>query len=322
MADRMPTTLIAGMAKMIEVESLSRRYGDLVAVSDVSFTVGSGEVVGLLGHNGAGKSTIMKMLTGSLEPSAGRVTIGGADMNEARRSIQARTGYLPENCPIYPDMSVYDYLDYQAVLHGVPEAQRTRAVRRAIHRTALEAKALDPVSTLSRGYRQRVGVAQAILHDPDVIILDEPTSGLDPSQIHEMRSLIRSLAEKAAVLVSTHILQEVQAVCDRVLILRQGELALDARLDELGGAHRLLLTIDAPPERAQQILGGVRGVKRVESLGGSGSHQRYAVLADDDAEALAPAVARSALDAGCALYTLEPETRDLEAVYAEVNAAA
>jgi len=307
---------------MIEAESLSRYYGDLIAVDDVSFRVSLGEVVGLLGHNGAGKSTIMKMLTGSLEPSQGRIAIGGADMSEQRRPIQSRIGYLPENCPIYPDMTVYDYLDYQAVLHGVAPDERDRAVRRAIARTALRDKALDPVATLSRGYRQRVGVAQAILHDPDVIILDEPTSGLDPSQIHEMRSLIRSLAEGAAVLVSTHILQEVQAVCDRVLIIREGRLALDAGLDELGGARRLLVTVDAEASAVEKQLANVSGVSRVESLGESAGRHRYAVLADDDAAALAPSIARRIHEAGWSLYKLEPETRDLEAVYAEVNAAA
>ena len=307
---------------MIEVEQLARSYGDVVAVDGVSFGLQRGEVVGLLGHNGAGKSTIMKMLTGSLEPTSGRIVIDGFDMSEHRRALQGRIGYLPENCPVYPDMTVVDYLDYQAVLHGVQEADRAAAVRRAVERTDLGEKALDTVGTLSRGYRQRVGVAQAILHAPDVIILDEPTNGLDPAQIHEMRALIRSLAEGACVLVSTHILQEVRAVYDRVLMLREGHLALDAGLDDLGGASRLLLTVDADPERVREVFADMAGVSRVESLGGSGARQRYAVIAESDAEELAPAVARRAHESGCALYTLEPETRDLEAVYAEVNTAA
>lgn len=307
---------------MIDVDGLSRSYGDLVAVDNVSFRIGRGEVVGLLGHNGAGKSTIMKMLTGSLEPTTGRIEIGGRDLRSHRREIQRGIGYLPENCPIYPDMTVLDYLDYQAVLHGVPDGRRSAAVRRAVARTDLDEKAMDTVATLSRGYRQRVGVAQAILHDPDVIILDEPTNGLDPSQIHEMRTLIRSLAEGAAVVVSTHILQEVQAVCDRVLMLREGRLALDARLADLGGARRLLLTTDAEPAGASETFGHVPGVAGVEPLGGSGAQRRYAVVAEQDATTLAPTVARRAHDAGYALYQLEPETRDLEAVYAEVNAAA
>ncbi len=307
---------------MIEVDGLARSYGDLVAVSDVSFHIEAGQVVGLLGHNGAGKSTIMKMLTGSLEPTAGRITIGGRNMATERRRIQRGIGYLPENCPVYPDMTVVDYLDYQAVLHGVPDERRAQAVRRAVERTALQEKALDTVATLSRGYRQRVGVAQAILHEPEVIILDEPTNGLDPSQIHEMRALVRSLAESAAVLVSTHILQEVQAVCDRVLMLREGHLALDARLDELGGSYRLLLTTDAEPAQASETFVAVPGVASVEALGASAGRHRYAVVAEDDAASLAPAVARRAHEAGYALYALEPESRDLDAVYTEVNAAA
>lgn len=306
---------------MIEVEGLSRSYGQVEAVGQVSFHLERGEVVGLLGHNGAGKSTIMKMLTGSLEPTSGGIAIDGLDMSAHRRRLQGRIGYLPENCPIYPDMTVVDYLDYQAVLHGVAEAERPAAIRRAIERTDLRPRALDRVETLSRGYRQRVGVAQAILHGPDVIVLDEPTSGLDPAQIHEMRTLIRSLAGGACVLVSTHILQEVRAVCDRVLMLREGHLALDARLEDLGGAARLLVTVDAPPQRAESVFASIPGVSRVEALGATGVRQHYAVVADGDAGELAPTIAHHAHESGCALYSLEPETRDLEAVYAEINAA-
>lgn len=307
---------------MIEVDKLSRLYGDLIAVSEVSFRVQPGEVVGLLGHNGAGKSTIMKMLTGGLEPSSGRVVIDGLDMADHRRSLQRRIGYLPENCPIYPDMTVMDYLDYRAVLYGIPEADRADAVRCAVERAALAEKALDRVATLSRGYRQRVGVAQAILHEPDVIILDEPTSGLDPSQIHQMRELVRSLAGRAALLISTHILQEVEAVCDRVLMLREGHLALDAQLADLGGADRLLLTVDLPPERAKAVFGEVPGVHRIEPLGGTDERQGYLVRAESNAERLAPVLARHAHEAGCGLYRLQPQARNLETVYAEVNEAA
>lgn len=307
---------------MIEVEGLCRSYGTFTAVEDASFRTGSGEVVGLLGHNGAGKTTIMKMLTGSLEPSAGRIRIDGLDMHTDRRAIQQRVGYLPENCPIYPDMTVIDYLDYRAALYGVAEDHRPAALRRAIERTSLYDKAQERVATLSRGYRQRVGVAQAILHEPRVIILDEPTNGLDPSQIHEMRTLIGSLAEGATVLVSTHILQEVHAVCHRVIMMRDGRLALDSPLADLGGVDRLTVGVDAPPERATALFSTLPGVARIESLGRSGAQHRYAVVASDDADAagLGPAIARQALEADCALFALEPATRDLEAVYAQVNA--
>jgi ABC-2 type transport system ATP-binding protein len=207
---------------MIQVEHLTRRYGDFTAVDDVSFRIQRGEVVGLLGHNGAGKTTIMKMMTGFLEPTGGSIRIDDLEIGRDTRAIQARIGYLPENCPVWPDMTVIDYLDYEATLHGVPAERRGRAVAEAIRRTALKEKADASINTLSRGYRQRVGVAQALLHSPDIIILDEPTNGLDPTQIRHMRELIRELATSATVIVSTHILQEVQAVCERVLILRAG----------------------------------------------------------------------------------------------------
>lgn len=307
---------------MIEVDDLSRKYGNFTAVSDVSFAVQPGDIVGLLGHNGAGKSTIMKMLTGALEPTSGRVVIDGRDLREHRQALQRRIGYLPENCPIYPDMTVMDYLDYRAVLQGVPQARRAEAVRGAVASTALMEKALDPVSTLSRGYRQRVGVAQAILNNPDIIILDEPTNGLDPSQIHQMRDLIRSLAGHAAVLVSTHILQEVHAICDRVLMLREGRLALDTRLSELGGNDQLMVTVDLDPAPARKLFEGVPGVIRMESVDDVDGRARYRIEAEGDAQELAPLLARRVHEAGHALYGLAPSGRDLEAVYAEINQAA
>jgi len=304
---------------MIEACDLSRYYGSTLAVDGVSFQVDAGEVVGLLGPNGAGKTTVMKMLTGYLEPSSGHVRLDGQDMATHRRVLQRRIGYLPENCPIYPDMTVVDYLDYQAVLHGVADSERPAAVRSAIRRAALDAHALSPVSQLSRGYRQRTGVAQAILYQPDVVILDEPTNGLDPEQIREMRSLIRSLAEHAAVLVSTHILQEVQAVCDRVLMMRQGRLALDARLDELGGSQRLLLSVDAGLEDLRGIVGDLSAIEDIDELPTEGAARRYALNTHKDASALAPELARRLHEAGLSLYALTPVKRDLETVFAEVN---
>lgn len=305
---------------MIEVDRLTRHYGDLKAVDQVSFRIGPGEVVGLLGHNGAGKTTVMKMLTGFLEPSSGSIRIDGLDMAKTRRTVQARLGYLPENCPLYPEMTVIDSLEYQAALHGVPEAERAAAIRRAIDRTELGAKATATVATLSRGYRQRLGVAQAILHQPAILVLDEPTNGLDPSQILHMRQLIRELSEKATLILSTHILQEVEAVCDRVLILRAGRLALDARLSDLAVPSRLLVTLDRPLQEVEALfadLDAVAGCTLLETLG---ERHRYA-LDTADPEADAPRVARSVGAAGWPLYGLAPETRDLETLFGEVNAA-
>jgi len=256
---------------MIRVENLTRRYGELVAVDDVSFTIQQGEVVGLLGHNGAGKTTIMKMITGFLEPTSGHIVIDDLDIDKHRQSIQKRIGYLPENCPVWPEMRVIDYLSWQAGLHGVPPAEVPAAVARVIRRTALREKATAQIQTLSRGYRQRVGVAQAILHDPDIIILDEPTNGLDPTQILHMRDLIRELATTATVIVSTHILQEVQAVCQRVLILRSGKLAVDQKLDQLQQSSGIQISAEGDVASALSAFPDLK----IASEKSAGDHSRY-----------------------------------------------
>lgn len=307
---------------MIEAEQLSFSYGDVKAVCDISFRIARSEIVGLLGHNGAGKTTIMKMLTGYLVPSAGRITIDGLDITTHRYEIQRRIGYLPENCPVYPEMSVIDYLDYQASLQGVPPAERTVAIRQAVRRTGLEPRAMHGVATLSRGYRQRVGVARAILHKPRIVILDEPTNGLDPSQIQHMRELIRELAQHATVLISTHILQEVEAVCERVLVVRQGRLVLDARLGDLGQAHSLLICVAAAPKRARPVLAGVGGVDRIEETGAEQGRYCYRLkLGASDAAGIACAVGRAMYENGIALYRLQPQVVGLETVFRELNEA-
>lgn len=303
---------------MIEVSELTRHYGDVTAVADVSFSISAGEIVGLLGPNGAGKTTIMKMLTGYLEPSAGRIRIDELDMATHRQAIQAGIGYLPENCPVYPDMTVLDYLDYRAVLQGVSRRDRPSAIRQAISRTDLGDKADSLVATLSRGYRQRVGVAQAILHHPRLVILDEPTNGLDPTQIREMRGLVRELAGEATVLISTHILGEVQAVCERVLVMRRGRLALDDRLDRLGGTERFLVTVGANADT--DLFSDLAGVGDVELRGTVGDRKRFAVALAGAEDAVAPALARAVEARGLPLYALEPEKRTLESVFAEINA--
>jgi ABC-2 type transport system ATP-binding protein len=303
---------------MIEVRGLSRSYGELKAVDDVSFDIDSREIVGLLGHNGAGKTTIMKMLTGFLEPSSGTITIDERDIARHRRAVQQRIGYLPENCPLYPDMTVIEHLDYQAVLRGIPPSFRGRMIRSAVERTELGAKVRERVATLSRGYRQRLGVALAILHEPQILILDEPTNGLDPSQIQHMRALIRDLARRATVLVSTHILQEVEAVCSRVLIMRAGRLALDSALGAIGHDPRLFVTLDRPVSEVRNTLGALDGVTGVEHLDDQGVRRRFAVKTDNPHE-LAPRVAHLVSQRGWALYGLAPERRDLEALFGAVS---
>jgi ABC-2 type transport system ATP-binding protein len=267
----------------------------------------------LLGHNGSGKTTIMKMLTGFLEPTAGQITLNGLDIGEQTRLAQACIGYLPENCPVWPDMHVADYLDYQACLHGLSPSERDSAVVRAIQRTGLKDRATQMIRTLSRGYRQRLGVAQAILHERQIVILDEPTNGLDPTQILEMRSLIKDLAKQSTILISTHILQEVQAVCERVLILRAGRLALDSRIEDLEQNQRLLIIVSAD---GKSVLGGIPGVERITQRATNDGLVHYVVDVSRDC---ASDIAQAIHAAGLKLHLLQPERQTLESVFAAVN---
>jgi len=301
---------------MIAVRELTRLYGAVRAVDTVSFDIAPGEIVGLLGHNGAGKTTIMKMLTGYLEPSSGTIRVDALEMGPDTAAIQRRIGYLPENCPVWPDMTVVEFLEYQAALHDVEPGSRSEAVIAAMRRTELQEHARSTIQTLSRGYRQRVGVAQAILHRPDIVILDEPTNGLDPTQIQHMRALIRELARTATVILSTHILQEVQAVCSRVLILRAGRKNVDARLEDLQRGSRLLLTLDRDQDVVRPVLAALEAVTSVSLLSADGGRYCYALEAP---EAAAPQVAAAVQRAGLALYALAHEQPTLETVFARVN---
>jgi ABC-2 type transport system ATP-binding protein len=305
---------------MIKAESLTRTYGKVVAVDNVSFQIEHGEIVGLLGHNGAGKTTIMKMLTGYIEPTNGLASINGIDVASNRLDVQKYTGYLPENCPVYPDMKVLDYLDYVATLRGVADDKKNERIVYAIEKTRLRDVAVQQVNTLSRGYRQRLGVAQAILNSPQILILDEPTNGLDPSQILEMRSLIRELAQNATVVISTHIMQEVQAVCGRVIIINRGKLALDASMNELRTSDRLVVSVDMAPEKAAELIAELPGVSIVNARVVDGQHQYTIVVDGGDAVSLAPDVARLFVERGAKLFSLQPQIRDLETIFGEITA--
>ena len=225
---------------MIEVSHLTKKYGGHLAVDDVSFTVEDGQIYGLLGPNGAGKSTIMNILTGYLSATSGQVTVAGHPMPEEADEAKACVGYLPEQPPLYPEMTVGEYLNFAAELKKVPRAQRKEQVLRAARRTGLEKVLPRLIRSLSKGYKQRVGIAQALLGSPKIIILDEPTVGLDPAQVIEMRKLIRELGKAHTVILSSHILSEVQAVCQQVLILSKGKLAASGTLQELTADGRSL----------------------------------------------------------------------------------
>ena len=240
---------------MIEVSHLTKQYGNHLAVDDVSFTVADGQICGLLGPNGAGKSTIMNILTGYLSATSGQVTVAGHPLPEEADAAKACVGYLPEQPPLYPEMTVQEYLTFAAELKGVKKAERKEQVCRAARRTGLEAVLPRIIRSLSKGYKQRVGIAQALLGSPRLIILDEPTVGLDPAQVIEIRKLIRELGRAHTVILSSHILSEVQAVCQQILILSKGHLAAVGSLEELTADGKSLEEVfleltDGEPEEA------------------------------------------------------------------------
>lgn len=240
---------------MIEVSHLTKQYGNHLAVDDVSFTVADGQICGLLGPNGAGKSTIMNILTGYLSATSGQVTVAGHPLPEEADAAKACVGYLPEQPPLYPEMTVQEYLTFAAELKGVKKAERKEQVYRAARRTGLETVLPRLIRSLSKGYKQRVGIAQALLGSPRLIILDEPTVGLDPAQVIEIRKLIRELGRAHTVILSSHILSEVQAVCQQILILSKGHLAAAGSLEELTADGKSLEEVfleltDGEPEEA------------------------------------------------------------------------
>jgi ABC-2 type transport system ATP-binding protein len=247
---------------MIKVLNLTRSYGTFKAVDDVSFEVGQGQIVGLLGPNGAGKTTLMKMLTGYHFPAAGTITIGGLNLLDQTRQAQALIGYLPESSPVYPDLTVREYMEFMAGAKGIEPALRAGAIDRALERTDATAFNHKVTSHLSKGQRQRVGLAQAILADPAILILDEPTSGLDPHQILEFRQLIHSIGREKTVILSTHIMQEVEAICERVLIMNQGKIVAEGKAEEIAknlqGENRYELRIKG--------LTGAEALKSLASL--------------------------------------------------------
>ena len=307
---------------MIEVNNLTRRYGKNTAVANVSFTLGHNEVVGLLGHNGAGKTTIMKMLSGYLEPTAGTIRIADFDLAENPHQIQQQLGYLPENLPIYPEMMVADYLEYVATLKHIPRAERLQGVREVLLATDLQPRILDPIDTLSRGMRQRLGVAQALLGKPRLLIFDEPTNGLDPEQTDHMRALIKKLSRRATIILSTHIMQEVDAVCDRVLILNSGKLVLDETLQDLCCTQTLLLKVCNSNPSLATYLARLPQISKVTSEA-SGPNQLSFTLAlhdNSDPNTAANNIAQCVMRADARLYELQALERDLATVFREASA--
>jgi ABC-2 type transport system ATP-binding protein len=299
----------------VSARELSRRFGGADAVRAIDLHLRRGEVLGLLGPNGAGKTTTMQMLTGNLAPSAGSVSICGIDLLERPTAAKARIGYLPEVPPLYKELTVDEYLRLAARLHRVPRSELPAAVARAKQRCGVSDMGARLIATLSKGYQQRVGIAQAIIHTPDVVILDEPTVGLDPNQIREIRALIRELSDNHSVILSTHILPEVEAVCDRVQILHRGSIVYGGTIDELRrfrGGHALVVGLRQAP--ALEALTRVPGVARVER-----TNEGMLRLFQQEGQDPTDAVVRSSVEHGWGLYHLAPERASLEDVFVHLT---
>jgi ABC-2 type transport system ATP-binding protein len=300
---------------LVEVEHLYRYYGDICAVRDLSFQLNKGDILGLLGPNGAGKSTTMQVITGNLAPSAGQVRIAGADLVDHPAAAKAALGYLPEQPPLYRELTVDEYLQYCARLHRIPRREVASALQRAKRRCGLEQSGRRLIGNLSKGYRQRVGIAQAIIHQPAVIILDEPTVGLDPIQIREIRDLIRELGESHGVILSTHILPEVQSVCTRVQIINRGRMVFADDLEGLENrlaGNRLLLSLNHPPPLDR--LAALPDVAAVEALE-AGRFRLHCVEGSDPAAA----IAQRSVESGWGLTELSRERTSLEQVFVDLT---
>ncbi len=307
---------------MIDVSELSKSYGAIQALRDVTFSIADGEIVGLLGPNGAGKTTIIKILTGYLQPDGGAVHVNGLDVLEKPREVQAQIGYLPETAPLYPELTVQAYLMMMAELRQIPASEQLAALSSAVYATGLQAHLTRPIGQLSKGFRQRVGLAQAILHQPKLLIFDEPTVGLDPTQIVEIRHLIRRLARHSTILFSTHILSEVEALCDRAIILINGQVKADARLSELAETANAVLVLE---KALPDVVGALRELEQardVETFTSADGFPAYRIFGKSESGAgMGPAIYDLARAHDWPVRELRRDTRTLETVFNELATA-
>jgi ABC-2 type transport system ATP-binding protein len=314
------------MDPLLVIEGLTKRFGPVLAVDGVSFELRRGEVLGFLGPNGAGKSTTMRMITGYLPPTDGRVTVCGLDLEQAPIEVRRRIGYLPEGAPAYGDMTPLGLLRFAATLRGFAGAAQRERIDAMVDLLELKSVLRKPIETLSKGFKRRVGLALALLHDPDVLILDEPTDGLDPNQKHHVRTLLKEMAAAKAIIISTHILEEVDALCTRAIVIANGRVVIDARPGELEArssyhnAVALRLRADQV-ERALEVVGGVPGVLRIERRHADGELAELLVFPARGAEILDP-VCRAIERAGLGLNEVFVERGRLDEVFRELTRAA
>ena len=308
------------MSVMIEVQDLTKCFGSFTAVDHVSFEVQRGEVLGFLGPNGAGKSTTMKMITGFLAPTSGRASVANHDVVLDPMGAKEQLGYLPEGAPAYPDMTPRAFLRFAAEVRGMSSSDAQRAVDEVVRKVHLEGVLRQPIETLSKGYKRRVGLAQAILHDPDVLIMDEPTDGLDPNQKHEVRELIREMASQKAVVISTHILEEVEAVCTRAMVINCGRMVFDGTPQDLEARSRYhgAVKVGLAGADAAQVQAGLAALECVESVEVEEGAQSLMVFPGAGASILEP-VAACAREAGWALSEVRAERGRLEQVFRELT---
>ncbi|MFQ5670147.1 MAG: ATP-binding cassette domain-containing protein [Acidobacteriota bacterium] len=305
---------------MIEVDHLQKSYGATVALRDVSFSVKAGEVVGLLGPNGAGKTTAMKILVGYLLPGAGRAVVAGYDVTREPIEVQKRLGYLPENAPLYGDMLVQEFLDFMSDMRDIEIGTRHRRLANVVEECGIGNVLTRPIGQLSKGYRQRVGLASAILHDPDILILDEPTTGLDPNQIIEVRELIRRMGQTKTVILSTHILPEVEESCGRAVILIDGRVRADGSLDDLTSSRtQVVVTAPDDPGRASELFKKIAGVQTVEIHPAEGERFQTFRLRLADGREVGEQVAAIVREQAWPLRELRRDERSLEQVFRELT---
>jgi ABC-2 type transport system ATP-binding protein len=304
---------------MIEVEHLSKIYGSTAAIQDVDFSVATGEILGFLGPNGAGKTTTMRILAGYIPATTGTARIAGFDVHEKSLEVRQRIGYLPENPPLYPDMTVEGFLTFVASIKGIPPGDRRSKVDSAIERCQLTEKRKVLIHKLSKGYKQRVGIAQAIVHDPPVIILDEPTIGLDPKQIIEVRHLIKSLANQHTIILSTHILPEVSMTCDRVTIINRGKIIAtntpDNLLSELTGNTGYQLEIEGNTDQVDSLLKQINGITQVIINPLENQSRSIIEIKTDSTEELGREIANQLVNKGLGLYEMRRTRATLEDVF-------
>jgi ABC-2 type transport system ATP-binding protein len=308
---------------LIEVQDLTKTFGERTAVDHISFAVNKGEILGFLGPNGAGKTTTMRMLTSFMPATSGTARIAGFDVFDNSLEVRRHIGYLPENPPVYPDMTIESYLDFVARIKGVPAEKRTQRVTDALEKTNITDKRDELIKRLSRGYKQRVGLAQALVHDPDVIILDEPTVGLDPKQIIEVRHLIKNLAGSHTIVLSTHILPEVSMTCDRVVIINKGKIAAvdtpQNLTSQLKGGQRIRVEVQASEQPLREVLAQIPGASRVQMEAAPLAGHVLATIEAAEGKDIRSAIAARIVEKGWPLFELKGVSLSLEDIFLELT---